>query len=94
MMGFGSDSYQGYMGANGGGSSGGTIYNPPGGKSNSSDSSINNSGNASKWGSGSQYKPMGTHYSEIAKKEDEKVKTKELVAPLAEPKKTSGHKKK
>jgi len=37
---------------------------------------------------------MGTHYSEISKKEDEKVKTKEVVAPVPEPKKTSGHKKK
>lgn len=44
MMGFGSDSYQGYMGNGGnGGSSGGTNYNPPS-KGGSSDSSINNSG--------------------------------------------------
>lgn len=40
MMGFGSESYQSYMGP-GGGSSGSTAYNPPGGNSSYNESSFN-----------------------------------------------------
>jgi hypothetical protein len=67
MMGFGSDSYQGYMG---GGSSGNmsTNYAPPGGQSNSLSLGGGSSGHDKKWGAKSsprentEYKPMGNSF--------------------------------
>lgn len=53
MMGFGSDSYQGYMGG------GSTPYDPPGGGYGLSTA---NGGGDKKWGTTSEYKSMGNTY--------------------------------
>ena len=61
MMGFGSDSYQGYMGGGGGSSN----YAPPGGNQPSSSFALSsgNAGYEKKWGGSpstqTEYKPMG-----------------------------------